>query len=159
LRAIARWAARRGLRAELEGIDLNPGSAVAAAAATPPGVSIGWRTGDVFAFHPDPRPDFIVSSQFTHHLDDAQFREFLRWMERNAQEGWFIADLHRHMVAYYGFKALSWAAGWHPIVRHDGLVSVLRGFKRRDLEAAASGLSVRIRWRLPFRYSIESLKR
>ena len=48
LRAIYRWATRRGLRPSLTGIDLNPRSAVAAAAQTPPDVVISWRTGDVF---------------------------------------------------------------------------------------------------------------
>jgi 2-polyprenyl-3-methyl-5-hydroxy-6-metoxy-1,4-benzoquinol methylase len=62
LRAIGRWAARRGLSVMLEGIDLNPRSAEAASAATPPGMAIAYRTGDVFAYDPRPLPDLIVSS-------------------------------------------------------------------------------------------------
>jgi 2-polyprenyl-3-methyl-5-hydroxy-6-metoxy-1,4-benzoquinol methylase len=62
LRAIHRRAVRRGLAVRLEGIDLNPRSAIAAAAQTPPGSGIAWRTGDVFGYSPDPSPDFIVTS-------------------------------------------------------------------------------------------------
>jgi len=155
LRSIARWGQARGLKLTLEGIDLNPGSAVTAASATPPGTAITWRTGDVFHYAPAPKPDFIVSSQFTHHLDDAQLALFLRWMNAHAGRGWFILDLHRHWFAYYGFKLLSWAARWHPIMRHDGAVSVTRGFTRAELLAAAQGLDVQVKWKLPFRYGIE----
>jgi len=154
LRAIGRWAQRRGLSVTLEGIDLNPGSAVAAAAATPDDLAIHWRTGNVFDYHPDPRPDFIVSSQFTHHLTDAELAQFFRWMAAEAGRGWYVLDLHRHWLAYYGFKALSWAARWHPVMRHDGAVSVQRGFTRAELLAATAGLDVEVRWKLPFRYGI-----
>ena len=112
---------------KLEGIDLNPRSAVAAALATPQDMAITWRTGDVFAYRPASPPDFIVSSQFTHHLDDAQVVAFLDWLERTAAWGWFIADLHRHAIPYYGFRLLARLMGWHPIVRYDGTVSIARG--------------------------------
>lgn len=88
LRAIDRWAKRRGLRPRLTGIDLNRRSGVAAAAATPADVEIAWVQGNVFDYEPQPRPDFIVSSQFTHHLDDDQVVAFLRWLEGHAMRGW-----------------------------------------------------------------------
>src|SRR3546814_8545014 len=40
LRRIARWAARRGIAAELVGVDLNPRSERAARLHTPPGLAI-----------------------------------------------------------------------------------------------------------------------
>lgn len=156
LRAIRRWADRRGLAATLEGIDLNPKSAVTAGARTPAEMRIAYRTGDVFAYGPEPRPDFIVTSQFTHHLDDADIVRFLRWLEAHAGRGWFIADLHRHALAYWGFGLLATVARWHPIVRHDGMVSVARSFRRGDWErlAAEAGVTPRIFWRPMFRYCI-----
>src|SRR3954453_5416731 len=93
LRAIHRWAQRRGRRVQLTGLDLNPRSALAAAAQTPPAMAIAWRTGDVFEQAPDPRPDFIVTSQFTHHLTDADIVRFLRWLGRYTARGWFIPAL------------------------------------------------------------------
>ena len=159
-RAIHRWATRRGVRASLSGVDLNPSSAIAAAAATPAGMSIAWHTGDVFAYRPEPRPDFIVSSLFTHHLTDAQLVEFVRWMETQAVRGWFINDLHRHPVAYHGFRALSTAAGWHRFVRHDGPVSIARAFVRADWQRTLeqAGVAADISWVFPFRYCVSRLK-
>jgi hypothetical protein len=72
LRAIHSWATRRGLMLVLSGIDLNPHSAIEAVAATPTGTVIAWETSDVFDQAPEPKPDFVVSSQFAHHLTDDQ---------------------------------------------------------------------------------------
>lgn len=159
LRAIHRWGTRRGFVMALSGIDLNPRSAVEAAAATPAGVDIVWRTGDVFDHVPDPAPDFIVTSQFVHHLDDAAVVAFLGWMDRHARRGWFVADLHRHVVAYYGFPVLARLMGWHRIVRGDGMISIARGFRRADwvgyLERA--GLVADIAWHPLFRYGVGRL--
>jgi hypothetical protein len=82
LRAIHSWATRRGLMLVLSGIDLNPRSAIEAVAATPTGTVIAWETGDVFDQAPEPKPDFVVSSQFAHHLTDDQVVAFLLWLEQ-----------------------------------------------------------------------------
>lgn len=160
LRAISRWADRRGLQASLEGIDLNPRSAAEAAAATPAGMAITWRTGDVFEYAPAPLPDFIVSSQFAHHLTDAELVRFLRWLEAHAGRGWFIADLHRHVLPYYGFRVLAWIARWHRIIRIDGTISVARSFRRADWARllAEAGVAARVRWHMPFRLCVGRLK-
>jgi SAM-dependent methyltransferase len=160
LRAIAAWAERRGLNAVLSGIDLNPRSAIAAVAATPAGMRIDYRTGDVFDYAPPHKPDFIVSSQVTHHLDDAEIVRLLRWFEENAARGWYITDLHRHPLAYYGFPLLSVLAGWHRIVRQDGRVSIARSFRKsewRDLLSRA-GTPAKTSWHLPFRHGVARLK-
>ena len=77
LRRVRRWSMRRGIDATLHGIDLNPWSLRAARAATPQEFAITWHHGDVFAFQPAQRYDFIVSSQFTHHLTDADIVRFI----------------------------------------------------------------------------------
>lgn len=160
LRAIGRWAARRGLRATLTGIDLNPRSAEVAAAASTPDLPIAYVTGDVFAYTPDPPPDLIVTSQFTHHLTDEQLVTFLGWLAATARRGWFIADLQRHAFAYYGFPLLARVAGWHRIVRQDGQISIARGFRRAEWQdyLARAGVAADIGWSLPFRYGVGALK-
>ncbi len=160
LRAIAKWAARTGKRAALTGIDLNPASEAAARAATPPGLGIVFRTADVFEIGDRETFDFVVTSLMTHHLGDEALVAFLGWIDRAARIGWFNHDLHRHVVAYYGFRALGWAAQWHRMVRHDGAVSVAKGFRRADwldlLERA--GVHAEIRWRMPFKLCLQRLR-
>jgi 2-polyprenyl-3-methyl-5-hydroxy-6-metoxy-1,4-benzoquinol methylase len=160
LRAIARWAAKKGFKTQLTGIDLNPRSATSARAATPPGYGIEYLTGDVFQYVPETPPDFIVTSQFTHHLPDADIIRLLKWMDRTANRGWNIADLHRHIVPYYGFRVLCRMIGWHPIVRYDGTISIARSFKRADWERylAEAGVQARISWHPLFRYAVGRIK-
>jgi 2-polyprenyl-3-methyl-5-hydroxy-6-metoxy-1,4-benzoquinol methylase len=161
LHEIAAWAQSRGLTARLSGIDLNPrATAEATAAADPTLAQPQFHTADVFAYHPAARPDFIVTSQFTHHLADADVVRLLRWMEQTARSGWMIADLHRHWFPYYGFRWLARAAGWHPIVRSDGTISIARAFTTRDWEqlllaaGLRPGVDAEISWQFPFRISV-----
>lgn len=159
LRAIGHWAAKRGLQARLLGVDLNPRSRVAAMAATPADQKIAFCTGDVFDFVPGP-VDFIVTSQFTHHLTGPEIVRLLGWLEAHAGRGWHIADLQRHWFAYYGFPLLARVMGWHRIVRQDGRISIARGFARAEwLELLAqAGIVAQVGWRFPFRHSISRLK-
>ena len=155
LRAIWQWAKAKGLEVSLEGIDLNPRSAAMARDATPPGMNISYLTGDVFT-HAG-RADFIVSSQFTHHLDDAQLIRFVRWLEASAATGWFVTDLERSEFAYRAFPALCAFMGVHELVERDGLVSIARSLRRdewRDLLRRA-GVGAQVRRHLPFRLGVE----
>lgn len=163
LRAIARWARARGIAATLTGVDLSPAATAAARAATPADLGITYITGDIFDHEPDPPPDFIVSSLFTHHLPDAAVERFIAWMETHAARGWHINDLHRHPLAWAGFRALSAVMRWHPIVRHDGAISVLRGFTAAELRARIAGAGVapdaaKVRWHPLFRFGVDRMK-
>jgi 2-polyprenyl-3-methyl-5-hydroxy-6-metoxy-1,4-benzoquinol methylase len=159
LRGIRRWADRKGIAVRLGGIDLNPWAIEAAMEATPLEAGIGYLNGDVFALRAGEPFDFIINSQFTHHLDDAQIVRFIRWMEENAQRGWFIGDLHRHPIAYYGFGPLARAAGWHHFVRTDGRISIARAFVPADWRRLLrmAGLKegeAAVTWHLPFRLCV-----
>lgn len=163
LRAIHRWATRKGLVPELIGIDLSPWSETSARATTPAGMQIDYRTGDIFDARFDRAPDFVISSLVAHHMDDDQLVLFLRWMEANVQKGWFVNDLHRHALAYHGFRALSGVMRWHRFVRHDGPLSVARAFRRDDWERliARAGLdrtAIDLSWKLPFRLCVGRIK-
>lgn len=159
LRAIARWARRRGVSVTLTAVDLNPWSARAARAATPDDIDITYLTADVFELPEAPRYDVIISALFTHHLGDADLVRFVRWMQGAAGLGWFVNDLHRHAIAYRGLQLLFALWPIHPFVRHDGPVSVQRAFSRDDWHAvlSAAGVSpeaVEVRWQFPFRWGV-----
>jgi len=157
LRRIAAHAARRGIAAELVGIDLNPRSAPAAAAHPPAALPIDYRTGDHEALAGEGW-DVIVSSLVAHHMTRNQLVAFLAFMQREARLGWFVNDLHRHRLAHLGWPLLARIARWHPIVRHDGRVSIARGFVAADwraLLAAAGVADARVVRRFPFRLCVE----
>lgn len=159
LRAIAKWARRRGLAVRLTGVDLNPKSEGLARAKTPEDIPIDYKTGD---YRDLGRFDFVISSLVAHHMTDGQLRDFLRWMDENGERGWFVNDLHRHRLAYLGYPVLASFLRVHRIVREDGRLSIARSFRPGDWRAilADAGLTdgVRVRRHFPFRLCVERLR-
>lgn len=166
LRAIARWAEKRGKRATLTGIDLNPKSGRVAWSATPDRFDIEYLTGDylahVEAVEPRGGYDLIISSLVAHHMTHAELIGFLRTMETRARRGWHINDLHRHRFSYLGFPLLARIMGWHRIVREDGQLSIARSMRPREwppiLAEAGLGSEVSIQRAFPFRICVERLR-
>lgn len=161
LRAIALWARKRGITADLVGVDLNEKSLKAARDATPADLVIDYRAGD-YLDQAGPF-DFIISSQVTHHMTDAQLLTFIRHMESQARMGWLICDLHRHGFAHWGFPLLARLLGVHRIVREDGQLSIRRSFRAGDWRVilAEAGIpldQVRIVRRFSFRLCVERVR-
>jgi SAM-dependent methyltransferase len=163
LRQIERWADDEGIATRLTGIDLNPHAARAAAEITPAHSKIQWITGDAFSYEPTTPIDFVISSLFTHHLQDCEIIRFLAWMERVAQRGWFINDLHRERFPYYGFQLLSRVMRWHRFVQHDGPISIRRAFRVEDWQsylarADIQGEAAQLQTYRPARLCVSRLK-
>jgi 2-polyprenyl-3-methyl-5-hydroxy-6-metoxy-1,4-benzoquinol methylase len=159
LRRIARWAKRRGVEADLVGVDLNPRSEIAAQAHTPPGLTIDWRTGD-YADLAGQGWDFIISSLVAHHMTHDQLVAFLRFMDGQAARGWLVNDLHRHRFAHWGFPILARLFGWHRIVRHDGTLSIARSYRPAEWPPilAEAGVTARVYRAFPYRLCVEHLR-
>jgi len=157
LRRIARWADRRGVSVELVGVDLNPRSETAARAH---GGAIRYVTGDYADLAGEPW-DVIVSSLVAHHMTHAQLVAFLRFMEVHAKIGWLVNDLHRHRFAHLGFPLLATLARWHPMVRHDGTLSIARSYRPDEwppILAEAGIADAVVRRVFPFRLCVERLR-
>lgn len=159
LRRIDRWAKKRGITAELTGIDLNPKSADVARVASA-GHDIDFQTGD-YASLAGQGFDVILSSLVAHHMTHAQLVAFLRFMDGEAKRGWFVNDLHRHGFAHAGYPLLGAIMGWHPIVRHDGRLSIARSYRPGEwpaLLAEAQVKTARVFRAFPFRLCVESIR-
>jgi SAM-dependent methyltransferase len=162
LRAIRRSSRRFRPDLNLVGLDLNPETIRIAQAATEPADRIDFQAKNIFELGPALPIDFIVSSLVTHHLSDREISEFLRLMEKIARRGWLICDLQRHRFLYHFIGLTSRLAGLHPVVVHDGQISVARSLRREEWKEriAAAGLSpadITIRWFL-FRFLIGRLR-
>lgn len=159
LRHIARWAQRRGIVAELVGIDLNPNAAPAARAHTPADLAIDYRTGSHDTLAGEPW-DVIVNSLVAHHMTHDQLVAYLRFVQAHAALGWFINDLHRHGFAHWGFPILARLFGWHEIVREDGTLSIARSYRPHEwppILAEAGIGDARVFRAFPFRLCVERL--
>jgi SAM-dependent methyltransferase len=162
LRAVRRWARKRGRTMKLIGIDLSPQVIDIACDATDAADDIEYFTADIFDFEPATPIDFVATSLVTHHLTDQMIVRFLRWADASARRGWVIYDLQRSRVPFY-FIGLAGLLLWlHPVVVYDGRVSVARSLTRAEWDAliAKAGIArdaVQLRWFL-FRFVIGRLR-
>lgn len=160
LRAIRSWADRRGIAAELVGVDLNSRSVAAARERTPSTMQIDYRTGD-YADLAGEGWDCIVSSLVAHHMTRDQLVHFLRFMDREAQMGWFVNDLRRSRFAWLGYPLLASLMRWHTIVRHDGRLSIARSYRRKEwapILASAAVEGAEVKRVFPFRLCVETIR-
>lgn len=162
LRAIRRWSRRRKLDLNLIGVDLSPETIRIARAATDAADRIDFQAVNVFELSSTMPIDLMISSLVTHHLSDHEITEFLRLMERTARRGWAICDLQRNRFLYHFIGLSSRLARFHPMITHDGQLSVARSLTRaewqqRIAEAGISPADASIRWFF-FRFLIARLR-
>ena len=145
-----RLAARRGVRLTTIGVELSEPLAAASVART--GASM---CADAFRLPlRDRAVDVVTCSQVLHHFVEADGARLLAELSRVARARVIVSDLRRSWLAAAGFWLASWPLGFHPISRHDGVLSVLRGFTARELDAqvrAACGTAPRVHHRLGWR--------
>ncbi|HVT40897.1 MAG TPA: methyltransferase domain-containing protein [Gemmatimonadaceae bacterium] len=118
------------------------------------------RSGDALAADARALPvasrsvDVVTCSQVLHHFEDPCARVVLAELNRVARRRVIVADIRRAWLAAGGLWLASWALNFHPVSRHDGVVSVLRGFRTRELSDAvhaATGVRPAVRNRRGFR--------
>lgn len=98
--------------------------------------------------------DVVTCSQVLHHFPGSGGAALLREMNRVARVRVVVSDLRRSWTAAGGLWIASFPLMFHPISRHDGVVSVLRGFtpdEMRGLVRDAVGADVRVTRRAAFR--------
>lgn len=146
-------AARRGVPLRIVGLDAA--SSLLRAAATRLDDRVA---GDALTLpFADRSVDVVLASQVMHHFDEGGAVALVREMNRVARHRVVIADLRRSWFAAAGFWLASWPLRFHPITRHDGVMSVLRGFTADELEhivQAACGARPQARHHLGFRLTV-----
>ena len=106
--------------------------------------------------------DFVLSSLFLHHFENAQVVELLRNFYGVARRGLVVCDLERHVVPFLFLPATRLLFGWQRITVHDGVISVRASFRANELSALAREAGIqgaRIRVHRPaFRLSLVAKK-
>ena len=134
LRVAATWARQTHRELHAVGLDLNPRMTESIIEETERFDEISSVRGDALQLpFADATFDYVICSLFTHHLLDEQVVQVLREMSRVAKRRIFVIDLHRHPVAYFLYTTFGKIVLHSRLVRHDGALSILRGFKRYEL--------------------------
>lgn len=128
-----RWAGRRRVSLVPIGLELHPAAARLAA-------RNGVPAAVASAFHPPVRErgvDIVLVSQVAHHFGSDAVVELLRIAHRLARRAVIIADLRRARSARLAFQAGARLLGFDHVTRHDGLVSIARGYTVTELQQLA----------------------
>jgi len=155
--AARRRAARRGMTLVTVGVDLRASVAASSRARTSESVCADARALP-FA---DGAFDVVTCSQTLHHFDERDAVRVLHELTRVARVGVVVGDLRRSWLAAALFWLVSWPLGFSAITRHDGTLSVLRGFTADELRALARSAGVdeptvhgSLGWRLVARWLV-----
>ena len=78
--------------------------------------------------------DVVTCSQVLHHFEDEQADALLRELTRVARSTVIVSDLRRSWTAAALLWMVSFPLRFHPVSRHDGIVSILRGYTAPELD-------------------------
>ena len=134
MRFVAEWAKKEGFKIQLTGVDKNADAIRYLKLKSSTFPEIQYFTGDYREFLNHSRVDIFHCALFCHHLTDEELVELLRHMNTAAELGFVINDLQRNRFAYYGAKMMTTILGGSSLSKHDGPVSVLRGFNKKELK-------------------------
>ncbi|MGY8938841.1 MAG: methyltransferase domain-containing protein [Flavobacteriales bacterium] len=154
LRDVAKFGRKNGYNMKLIGMDANPTAIAYANELSVEFSELSFMTEDVFseAFK-DRRFDVVLATLFLHHFKEDPLVSFLGNTLKQTKIAIVVNDLHRHKLAYYLFMLLSVFIKNNMIIE-DGLTSVLRGFKRKELVKISQRIQVKsqISWKWAFRF-------
>ncbi|MFZ1451996.1 MAG: methyltransferase domain-containing protein [Ferruginibacter sp.] len=155
LRAVADYGRKNSFTFNLTGIDANAYTVNYARKLSINYPEISYIKMDVqeAAFSGIPF-DMVITTLFLHHFTDQEIESLLIPIVKKARIGVVINDLHRSKTAYFLFKVVSIFIK-NPMIKNDGAISVLRGFKKNELINISKKLNntvSSIQWRWAFRY-------
>ena len=154
LRDVAKFGRKNGYKMTLIGMDANPSAIAYANELSTEFSELSFKTEDIFSEEFKNRKfDVVLATLFLHHFKEEQLVSFLGNTLKQTKIAVVVNDLHRHKLAYYLFMLLSVFIKNNMIIE-DGLTSVLRGFKRKDLIRISKKINInpKISWKWAFRF-------
>lgn len=155
-RALLRWADKRGIDLHVRLADVREEACREARKLFHDEERVEVVQGDFFTF-PERQADIVTATQFVHHFDPDDIPRVIGRLLDLSRFGVVVNDIRRHVVP--------WAAVWlttrlisrNRCLRHDGPLSVARGFRASDWAALAADPKLGelyCRRRFPYRYVV-----
>ncbi|MFC5527915.1 methyltransferase domain-containing protein [Cohnella yongneupensis] len=101
--------------------------------------------------------DIVTASQFAHHFPSEKLPQLTKRMLEISRYGIVINDIHRHWLPWTAVWVFTRLISNNRYIRHDGPLSVAKGFRRIDFRKLAGQLGIstmKISWRPLFRYAV-----
>ncbi len=156
LRTLASYGSKHNLNFRLIGIDANAFAINHARKLSENYSTISFQCEDIFSqTFEELNYDILLCTLTLHHFQDDEIMRIMSVFYANSRIGIVINDLNRSAMAYRLFQALCFAFQLNTMSREDGLVSILRGFKKEELIRFSEKLefyNYKIQWKWAFRY-------
>ena len=132
--SVARWAAKHGRHVEFTCLEHNAGALALArqGLASARCNTIELTQGDLFTYRPGREYDYAVGSMVLHHFSQQEIGRLVTHLRGFVTKALLINDLQRCALNYAACYVLT--LGSDPVVRHDALLSIRRGFRSRELQ-------------------------
>ena len=154
LRELAKFGKKASYNFTLIGIDANQHTVDYAKELSVNYHEISYLKQDVFSEEfQHLQFDLVLATLFLHHFNEDDIVKLLAPILKKANLGIVVNDLNRNKIAYYLFSFLCLFIK-NKMTKEDGLISVLRAFKKADLEKMTKKLNAKstIQWKWAFRY-------
>ncbi|QQS35225.1 MAG: methyltransferase domain-containing protein [Ignavibacteriales bacterium] len=87
--------------------------------------------------------DIVHLSLFLHHFNEEQIKDILIKVIQYSEKGIIINDLRRSVFALAGIKILTSIFSHSRMVKHDGPLSVRRGFVKKELVKILDAMGIK----------------
>ena len=156
LRTLSKYGLKHQLNFKLIGIDANAFTINHARELSINYPNISYYCEDVFGNDfATLKYDIVLFTLTLHHFKDNEIIVLMSIFNANSRIGMVINDLHRSIISYRLFQILCFVFRLNSMSREDGLVSILRGFKKNELVNFSQKLNLKnyeIQWKWAFRY-------
>ena len=156
LRTLSKYGLKHQLNFKLIGIDANAFTINHARELSINYPNISYYCEDVFGKNFGAlKYDIVLCTLTLHHFRDNEIILLMTVFYANCSIGFVINDLHRSIISYRLFQILCFVFRLNSMSREDGLVSILRGFKKNELVNFSQKLNLKnykIQWKWAFRY-------
>lgn len=156
LRMLSDYGKKNNLKFHLIGIDANAFTNEHAKVLSKEYDNISYLCEDIFSeVFAEVKFDILLCTLTLHHFKNNQIETILNVFQKQASIGIVINDLHRSAIAYRLFQSVCWLFQLNRMSREDGLTSILRGFKKNELEDFSIKIQATkqsISWKWAFRY-------
>ncbi len=156
LRMLSEFGLKNNLKFKLIGVDANAFTIQHARNLSNYYTNITYLCQNIFeASFKELKYDIVLCTLTLHHFKEEEIIQLMGVFNVNSRIGIVINDLHRNVIAYRLFQALCVVFRLNKMSKEDGLISILRGFKKEDLVRFSKKLqfiNYSITWKWAFRY-------